>query len=81
MASTFSQRLRDKYGPPRTTGCRLSLGPSEREKLGLERIEGLQAWLSRADLQSRGAEVERWSIEMGAVSLEQVQGAGASWRG
>ena len=55
----------------------LSLSPSDREKLSLERIEGLKAWLSSMKLEKRQKEVEAWGDETDATTLDKVK-AGAS---
>ena len=52
---------------------RLSLAPKEREALGLEKIEGLAAWLATVELGKRVAEVEKWCEKNGATQLEECQ--------
>ena len=51
----------------------LQLSPEQREKLSLEKIEGLAAWLATVQLGARGAEVEKWCEKNGAAKLEECQ--------
>ena len=46
----------------------LGFKPSEREAVGLERIEGLAAWLGECGLKSRVKDVDAWCTETGKAS-------------
>ena len=51
----------------------LKFAPKERAAIGLEKIDGLGAWLQSVELDARQPDVEAWCEKSGVASLEETK--------